>query len=75
MGPLLTCPLHMFTWDLKSGAPVSALGCSAMKTYAVLNVLGSLYVCREAQLASQHKASPCADDRNDSLRRRPSWRK
>jgi nitrite reductase/ring-hydroxylating ferredoxin subunit len=73
MGPMLSCPLHMFTWDLKSGAPVSALGCAAMKTFDVLNVLGSLYVSREPRGGASN-ASPGADDRHDSQHRRSSWR-
>ncbi len=69
MGPLLSCPWHLFTWDLASGAPVSALGCGAMKTYAVAVILGSLYVNTQ----SNQPVSP-ADDADATLRRRPSWR-
>lgn len=63
MGPLLSCAYHMFTWDLASGAPVSALGCGALRTFPVLHVLGSLYVGLRSH--NNDEASP---------QRKPSWR-
>ncbi len=41
----------MFTWDLASGAPVSALGCGGLRTYDVARVLGSVYVRRAPRRA------------------------
>ncbi len=67
MGPLLSCAYHMFTWDLASGAPVSAFGCGALRTFPVLAVLGSLYVGTRARNA-------VPDDADATLQRRPSWR-
>ena len=68
LGPLLSCALHFFTWDLASGHPVSAVGCGSLKTYDVCVVLGSLYVA----CTPQHGH----DDEHDSgFARRPSWRK
>ena len=71
LGPLLSCAYHMFTWDLASGAPVSALGCGALRTYRIAQVLGSLYVGPRARALH---ASPGEDDTPEGTRRRPSWR-
>lgn len=71
LGPLLSCALHFFTWDLASGQPISAVGCGAVKTYDVCVVLASLYV----RTTPQHPGAGPDEEHDCGFARRPSWRK